>query len=137
MNNTPAAMATFLGQVIMGIFVSGKVHTRIDQPVNTLFAVLHGEPHRTLTAEPGTGCQRISNVVFNRVFIVQHGSDAALSPESCSAGYFCLAQYAYAQMRWQVQRDSKASSSAANNKNVKFVGLWHWIVIAGHNGSGY
>ncbi|GGY75875.1 hypothetical protein GCM10007071_24010 [Marinobacter zhanjiangensis] len=36
-------------------------------------------------------------------------------------------------MGGQVQGNCKAGSAAADNKNIVFMGLWHVIVIAGHN----
>jgi hypothetical protein len=36
-------------------------------------------------------------------------------------------------MLWQIEGDGEAGSSAADNENIVFEGLWHRVVIAGHN----
>ncbi|GBO88532.1 hypothetical protein MSSD14B_22000 [Marinobacter salsuginis] len=127
------AVPTFPRKVVMLIAVPGKINAGIDQPIDALLAVLHGETYGVFVAKASASIQGVSDVVFSGILIIQDRSDSALRPEGCSTADLRLAHHADFQMLWQIEGDGEAGSAAADNENIVFEGLWHRVVIAGHN----
>ena len=95
--------------------------------------MLDCKPDGILVAETAPCVESVANVVLKGVFVIQHGCNAALGPERCTAADICLADDGNPQVLGQIQGNSEAGSTAADNQDIEFVGLWHRVVIAGHN----
>ena len=105
----------------------------VDQPVDALAAMLNRKPDSILVAEAAPGVEGVADVILKRVVVIQHGGNAALGPECCAAADIGLADDGDLQVLGQIQGNSEAGSTAADNQDIEFVGLWHRVVIAGHN----
>jgi len=133
MNNTPVTVTAFASEVKLGVCVSGKVNAVLNKPFNALFAVLYGKPHGLFIAQAPACNQRILHMVFGGILVVQNGGYAALGPKCGAAADVGFANNAYLQMLRKIKRNGQAGSAAADNENIVFIGLWHRVVIAGHN----
>lgn len=72
-------------------------------------------------------------MVFGGILVVQNGGYAALELKCGAAADVGFANNAYLQMLRKIKRNGQAGSAAADNENIVFIGLWHRVVIAGHN----
>ena len=133
MNDAPMTVAAFTGQVVVGVLIPRKIDTGIDQPVDAFPAMFDREPHGVLMAQAGAGIEGVGDVVFGGILIIQNCGDTALCPERGATADLGLAHHADLQVLWQIERDGKAGSTTADNENIVFEGLWHRVVIAGHN----
>lgn len=132
-DNAAVAMPALSCQVVLGLVIAGKGNTAVDQPVDALAAMLDRKPDGILVAETATGVEGVADVILKRVFVIQHGCNAALGPERCAAADIGFADDGDLQVFGQIQGNSEAGSTAADNQDIEFVGLWHRVVIAGHN----
>lgn len=133
MDNAAVAMPALPCQVVLGLVIAGKGDAAVDQPVDALAAMLDRKPDSILVAEAAPGVEGVADVILKRVVVIQHGGNAALGPECCAAADIGLADDGDLQVLGQIQGNSEAGSTAADNQDIEFVGLWHRVVIAGHN----
>ena len=71
----------------------GEADAEVDQPLDALAAVLHGEAHHVLVAQARSGAQRVGDVRVDRVLVVEHGGDAALGPGRGAVAELALADH--------------------------------------------
>ncbi|MOA11140.1 hypothetical protein D3C78_1310660 [compost metagenome] len=79
-------------------------------------------------AQAAAGIERVIDMGFNGIGVVQHGRNAALGPESRAIGEVALAQNGNAQMTGQGQRKAQAGSTAANYQNIVLKLLAHFRI---------
>ena len=131
-DDAPVAVAALAGQVELeaafidaGLFVTGKRHALVDQPLDRLATVLDRIAHRVFMTQPAAGIERILHVGLYRVGVVEHGGNTALCPEGRAVGQLAFAQYGDAQVRRQVQGQAQAGGTAADHQNVMLELLAH------------
>ncbi|MCY1422382.1 hypothetical protein D9M71_380590 [compost metagenome] len=134
-DDAPMAVTALAGEVelepaifVTRLFIAGKGHALVDQPLNRFPAVLDGKAHRVFMAQAAAGIERVIDMGFNGVGVVQHGRNAALGPESRAIGEVALAQNGNAQMTGQGQRKAQAGSTAANYQNIVLKLLAHFRI---------
>ncbi|CAI8828920.1 hypothetical protein EMIT0P291_10693 [Pseudomonas sp. IT-P291] len=134
-DDAPMAVAALAGQVeleaaifVARLFIAGKGHALVDQPLNGFLAVLDGKAHSVLMAQAAAGIERVIDMGFNGIGIIQDGRNAALGPERRAIGEVALAQNGNAQMTGQGQRKAQAGSTAANYQNIVLKLLAHFRI---------
>ena len=130
-------MPPFAGQVqapLRVAFVHRKFHASGHQPANAARATGHGEAHRLGIAQSGAGGVGVADVIFKRVFRVEHCRDAALGPERTAPGERPLGHNAHpAATVGKAQRTTQAGRTAANHENrwllhcLPFSTLGGWV----------
>jgi hypothetical protein len=135
MNNAPMAVATLAGQVKLeaavfgaGLFITGKGHALVDQPLDRLFTVLDGKTHSVFMAQATAGVEGVIDVGLDGIGVIQNGCNAALGPECRAVGEVAFAQYRNAQMTRQGQRKAQTGSTAANDQNIVLKLLAHFRI---------
>lgn len=132
-DNAAMAVSAFPGEMVVSVLVPGEIDAGIDQPVDAFPTVFDGKTHCVLVTQASPGSESVLDVIFDGVFIIEYGCDSPLSPECCSAGNGGLAEDADPEVLREIQSNGQAGSTTADYQDIEFVGLWHWVVIAGHN----
>ena len=85
MHDAAVAVAAFARQVIAqcAAFVAGKGDAAGDQPFDRAPAVFDHEAARVRVAQTRTGHQRVAQVGFDRILVIQYRGHATLGPARC------------------------------------------------------
>ena len=105
--------------------VTGKGHTQLQQPVDGLAAIGHGEVHSILATQAAAGVQSVADMGFDTVGFVQHGGHAALGKIGGAVVEASFAEYGNIEVGRQLEGGTEAGSTATDNKNIMPVGLTH------------
>ncbi len=87
MKNAPMAMSTLHGQMKLSEFGVGhiisivKAHALLEQPVNNLSSLAHGESNGIFVTQARPSVERVSDMGFYRVPIMKNRGHTALCPE--------------------------------------------------------
>ena len=87
----------------VNIFVAGKGHALLDQPLNGAAAMAHGVAHRRFIAQATTGDEGVLHVRINAVALIQHGCHTALRPKGRATGELAFAQHGDTYVSGQVK----------------------------------
>ncbi|MNT48873.1 hypothetical protein D3C72_1856800 [compost metagenome] len=125
MDDAPMAMAAFAGQVKLktaiidtGIFIAGKGHALVDQPLDGLAAMLNSKAHGVFMAQAAAGVEGVLDVRLHGVSVIKHGGDSALGPISGAVGKIALAQHGNTQVAGEVQRQAQTGGAAADHEDI-------------------
>src|SRR5690606_33927777 len=127
MQNAAMAVAAFACQVEALIGYAVEVDALVDQPLDTFLAVLDGKAHRVGMAEAATGGERVGDMRFYSVVLVEYRCDAALCPPRRALIQLTLADHGYAALRRQMQCRGQARSAGADDQNVVTIGGAHGL----------
>jgi hypothetical protein len=78
-DDAPGTVAALLGQMV-AVLIAGKGEPLFNQPVDCPATVLDHEARRPRVVEQRAGGNRVADVRFDRVAIVENCRDAALCP---------------------------------------------------------
>ena len=85
MQNTAMAVPTFACQMItffpVCLYLGVKQHALIDKPLHAVFGIAGNKRHGLAIANSGTGNQRIIDMRFNAVGLIEDGGNTALGIE--------------------------------------------------------
>ncbi|MCY1421134.1 hypothetical protein D9M71_367800 [compost metagenome] len=140
-DDAPMAVAAFTGQVefkaavfVAGVFVTGKRHALVDQPLNRFAAMLNGEAHGVFMAQAAAGIEGVFDVGLHRVGVVQHRGHATLGPEGRAIGEVALAEHGDAQVTGEGQGQAEAGGAAADHENIMLELLAHVRTLVSEGG---
>ena len=71
-------------------------------------------------------------MILRGVLAIQYRGNPTLRPQSGATGDVGLADHAHLKVLRQIQRNRETGRAAADNEDIVFMGLWHWVVFAGH-----
>ncbi|MNT36372.1 hypothetical protein D3C72_1724500 [compost metagenome] len=135
------AVAAFTGQVefkaavfVAGVFVTGKRHALVDQPLNRFAAMLNGEAHGVFMAQAAAGIEGVLDVGLHRVGVIQYCGDPALGPVGRTVGEVSLAEHGNAQVAGEVQRQAQTGGAAADHEDIMLELLAHVRTLVSEGG---
>ncbi len=115
----PARAVSALARQVVAVLVAGERNALVDQPVHRAPPVLDHEARRAAVIEVGAGGDRIADVCFDRVAVVQDGGDAALCPARGAVLEGPLADQGHPSCRREPQRRRLPGESTADYENIE------------------
>jgi hypothetical protein len=118
MDDAPGAVTALAGQMVAA-FVTRKRHALFNQPVDSAPTVFDHEASGARVIQESTRGDRVANVGFDRIAVVEHRGNAALRPARGAIFEGALADQCHLACFGQPQGCGLSSQATANDENVE------------------
>jgi hypothetical protein len=122
MQDSAMRVSTLTGEV-KGLVRFGETHALFDKPFDRVSSATHNVFHHILMAQSSTCDERVLNMTFNGILVIDDGGYATLCPtRGSSTGVF--GEYGHGQILWDGECSSQACCTCAQHQHIDLVQLW-------------
>ena len=121
MQDSAMRVSTLAGEV-KGLVRFGETHALFDKPIDSVSSATHNVFHNILMAQPSTCDERVLNMTFNGILVIDDCGYTALRPtRGSSTGVF--GEDGHGQILWDGECSSQACSTCAQHQHIDLVQL--------------
>jgi hypothetical protein len=135
MQDPAGGVSAFPGQVefrlALAAWLARERHPEVRQPVDRLGALAHGEAHDLRLVEAGPGLQGVLDMRVDGIPGTGDGGDAALGIQCAALLQPALGEHGHLQVLGQLQGQSQAGATAADDQDIKRICWCHCLSCRG------
>ena len=117
-DHAPGTVTSLAGQVV-AVVITGKGNALRNQPIDGAPTVFDDEASRPRVIEKSASGDRVANVRFDRIAVIEHGRNATLRPTRSTVFEAALADQGHSAGWCQPKCRGLSSQTTANDENVE------------------